>query len=83
MSLLLPVVVVLLALLGSVQAEVATVVSSPLSVAAFNVQRFGVTKLGKPEVMDLLTRVSDASCGWVWNHQDEWRLVWVQLLSPG
>ena len=46
-----------LALLAGARAEVTEVVSSPLSIAAFNVQRFGVTKMGKPEVMDLLTQV--------------------------
>ncbi|XP_043229919.1 deoxyribonuclease-1-like [Amphibalanus amphitrite] len=51
-------VALVLALLAGAQAEVATVVSSPLSIAAFNVQRFGLTKMDKPEVMELLTRVS-------------------------
>ena len=54
----LPTVAALLVLLGGAQAEVASVVSSPLAVAAFNVQRFGLTKMEKPEVMELLTRVS-------------------------
>ncbi|XP_043239503.1 deoxyribonuclease-1-like [Amphibalanus amphitrite] len=50
-------VALVLALLAGAQAEVATVVSSPLSIAAFNVQRFGLTKMDKPEVMELLTRI--------------------------
>ena len=51
--------VVLAVLSVGVRTEVPSVVSSPLSIAAFNVQRFGVTKMGKPEVMDLLTRVRE------------------------
>ena len=50
-------VTAVLALLTGAHAEVVTVVSSPLSIAAFNVQRFGISKLGKPEVMELLTQV--------------------------
>ncbi|XP_037080527.1 deoxyribonuclease-1-like [Pollicipes pollicipes] len=47
----------LLAVLAAARAEEASVVGEPLSIAAFNVQRFGITKMQKRDVMDLLVRV--------------------------
>lgn len=48
----------LLVLLASSGAEAAdSVVAEPLSIAAFNVQHFGRTKMSKPEVVDVLIRI--------------------------
>ena len=47
----------LLALASGGLAEEVAVVNEPFSIAAFNVQRFGITKMNKPDVMKVLTDV--------------------------
>ena len=54
---LVPLAAALLALATAARGEMATVVSTPLSICAFNVQRFGLSKMGKPEVMSVLTQL--------------------------
>lgn len=44
---------------GFQAASIPQVAKSPLTICAFNIQVFGVTKMDKPEVVDILIDVSD------------------------